>query len=254
MQPFYGKALLAAALVIPASGVMAGETLSESRSVNARVVNVKLDGVINLHVKQGATPSLMLYGDKGMLEKVTVSQQGDTLRINSTKRRFHFGNDQRIRAELTLPNLNEFSSHGVGSAEVRGFSGSDIKLILDGAGSIKFDSNYKHVVARLGGVGSMTLNSGASDKIDLNLRGTGRIAVNGQSKLLHADLSGIGGLDARDLRADAVKLDMSGLGDANVFAHTSANVNLSGLGSVTVHGNPANRQSNARGLGSVSWH
>jgi hypothetical protein len=38
-----------------------------------------------------------------------------------------------------------------------------------------------------------------------------------------------------------------------VFAKSSANVSLSGLGSATVRGNPATRNANASGLGKVHW-
>lgn len=246
--------MLAAALSISASAAMA-QNVSENRSVDARVVKVKLGGVINLHVTQGATASLTLHGDKKYVAKVNVSQNGDTLTIDTEHRGWNFGgNKHELRAELVLPNLNEFTSNGVGSSEVKGFSGKDVKLSLDGAGAINVNSNYRNVVARLGGVGSMTLNAGDTDQLDLNMRGAGHIAVNGNSKLLRANLGGVGSLDAKKLHADAVELDMSGLGSATVHAKTSANLKLSGLGSATVYGNPSNRSSTARGLGSVSWH
>jgi hypothetical protein len=38
-----------------------------------------------------------------------------------------------------------------------------------------------------------------------------------------------------------------------VYAKTSANLSLNGLGSATVYGKPVNRKSSATGLGSVSW-
>lgn len=254
MIKLFSTALMAAALAAPVAAT-ADELVSESRSVDAKVVKVKLGGVINLNVKQGATPSLTIHGDKRYVSKVTVNQSGDTLQIDTESRAWSFGggNKQSLRAELTLPNLNELVSNGVGSTEVHGFSGNDVALILDGAGSVTVHSNYRNVVARLGGVGSMTLNSGATDKMDLNMRGAGHIAVNGQCKLLRANLGGVGSLDAKKLQADAVELDMSGLGGASVYARSSANLRLSGLGSATVYGKPSNRTATARGLGSVSW-
>ncbi|MES2898654.1 MAG: DUF2807 domain-containing protein [Pseudomonadota bacterium] len=255
MNKNFGMALVAAALTVSAAGAFAGENTSEGRAVDARVVKVKLSGVINLHIKQGATPSLTLFGERELLNKVSVSQSGDTLTIDTEKRNsWNFGRDKNeLRAELTLPNLNEFVSNGVGASEVRGFSGNDVKVILDGAGSVIVSSNYKNVVARLGGVGSMTLNSGEADNVDLNMRGAGQISVNGNAKVLRASLGGVGSLDAKKLQADSVELDMSGLGGASVYAKTSANLKLSGLGSATVYGKPSNRVSTARGLGSVSW-
>jgi hypothetical protein len=257
MHKIFATVLVAAALSA-ASGAALAEQISQGRGIDARVVKVKLGGVINLRIKQGATPSLVIIGEKDQVAKVTVVQSGDTLAIdmeNDNNRSWHFGNSDKrdLRAELTIPNLNELVSHGVGATDVQGFTGNEVRLSLDGAGSVKLTSQYRNIVARLGGVGSMTLNSGESEQVDLKLRGAGHIAVNGHSKLLRANLGGVGSLDARQLQADAVDLDMSGLGGATVYAKNTANLKLSGLGSATVYGKPENRSSDARGLGSISW-
>ncbi len=254
MKTFLGTAVTAAALMC-AGAAHADEQITEHRSIDAATVRVKLDGVLNLKVRQGAAPSLTLYGEKRELSRVSVVQHGDTLVIDTERQGWNLGRNERqaVRAELTLPALSELSSKGVGATEVQGFSGNEVKLVLDGAGSVTVSSNYRKVVARLGGVGKMTLNTGDADRMDLNLRGAGHIAVNGQCRQLKADLGGVGSLDAKRLRADAVELDMSGLGGATVFASQSARLRLSGLGSATVYGKPASRSATAHGLGSVSW-
>ena len=253
MNRIFGTAMMAAALMA-AAGAASAQQLSEQRGIDARVVKVKLGGVINLRLKQGPAASLVLVGEKRDVARVSVVQNGDTLVIDTDNRGWNLGNDRHdVRAELTLPNLNELVSHGVGATDIKGFSGNEVRLTLDGAGSVKLTSDYRNVVARLGGVGSMTLNSGNTEQVDLKLRGAGHITVNGHSKLLRATLGGVGSLDARELQADAVDLDMSGLGGATVYAKTSANLKLSGLGSATVYGKPGNRSAEARGMGSVTW-
>lgn len=254
MNRIFGTVMMAAALSLQA-GVAHAEQASEQRGIDARVVKVRLGGVINLHVKQGPAAALLIAGEKRDVAKVSVVQKGDTLVIDTENSGWRFGGSDRhdVKAELTLPALSELVSNGVGTTDIDGFNGEEVKLVLDGAGSVKVNSNYRSVVARLGGVGSMTLNSGNSEQVDLKLRGAGHIAVNGNSKLLRADLGGVGSLDARKLQADAVELDMSGLGGATVYAKNSANLKLSGLGSASVYGNPATRHADSRGLGSVSW-
>ena len=255
MHKLIGAAFMAVTLTATAGAAMA-QQISETRAVDARVLKVKLGGVINLRVKQGATPSLMISGDQRYVSKVVTTQQGDTLHIDIERNReIHIGGNNRehLRAELTLPNFNELVSQGVGSAEVTGFSGEQIRLSLDGAGTVTLASRYRNIDASLGGVGSMTLNAADTDRVELSLRGAGRIEVNGQSKLLRARLGGVGSLEAKELRADAVDLNMTGLGSATVYAKTSATLSLNGLGSATVYGKPANRKSSASGLGSVSW-
>jgi hypothetical protein len=231
----------------------ASDTGSETRAIDARVVRVKLDGMIELRVRQGSAANLVLSGDPRWLEKTTTLQSGDTLNIGTEGR---FGRSSRmfpVRAELTLPSLREVTSESLGATEVTGFSGDELELTLDGAGSMKVWCNYKMVTANLGGIGSMHINGLNAEGIDLHLSGAGYVTLNGRSKWLKADLGGLGGLDAQQFAADSVNVDLSGLGNATVTAHQNATLNLSGMGSVTVYGKPANRKVSIDGLGKVSW-
>ncbi len=147
MNKIFGT-VLAAALTLTVSAASA-EQLSEHRGIDARVVKVKLGGVIDLRVKQGATASLVLIGEKRDVARVSVVQNGDTLIFDTENRGWNLGNDrQDVRAELTLPNLNEVVSHGVGATDIKGFSGNELRLTLDGAGSVNLTSQYRNVAAR----------------------------------------------------------------------------------------------------------
>ncbi|WP_426102654.1 GIN domain-containing protein [Massilia sp. TSP1-1-2] len=233
---------------------LASEVATETRSLDARVVRVKLDGQIDLRLKQGAAPSLVISGDKKLLAGTTSEQQGDTLTITNEVKGFKLGRrGQGLRAELTLPQLREVSTDSVGSADVSGFSGDELELNLEGAGSMKVNCSYRLVTATLGGVGSMQVDGGNYEGIDLNLRGAGFVTLKGSSKWLKASLGGLGSMDAQHLQVDTVNLDLSGLGSASVWARQNANLNLSGLGSVTVYGKPVNRSVSVDGLGKVSW-
>ncbi|MFA9216522.1 MAG: GIN domain-containing protein [Sphingomonadaceae bacterium] len=252
MQRIIQAAILATALCSGATTALADDVISSNRSVDARTVKVNLDGVISLKVKQGPA-GLTLYGEPRYLDQVIVEQQGDTLHIGTNFKGVHFGRNE-LRAELTLPNLQELVSGGVGATDVSGFSGDKLRLALEGAGAVKLNAQYRNVTLKLGGVGAMNIALGDSDNVDLALRGAGHIEVTGHSKALHADLGGVGSLDARHLQADQIDVNMSGLGSASMYAKNSANLKLTGLGSATVYGNPANRNASARGLGSVRWH
>jgi hypothetical protein len=254
MIKLIASALMTASLALTVHAALADELVSETRNIDARVARIKLGGVIELSVRQGAAPSLVVSGDKRDIAKVTTTQRGDTLVIDTDDRGVHFGrNRRRLRAELTVPDLNELVSHGVGAADVRGFSGENLRLSLDGAGSINMSGRYRNVDVRLGGVGALTLDAGNTERVDLSLSGAGHFTLKGDSKLLHANLGGVGSLDAKELRTDTVELNVTGTGSASVYASKTANLKLSGLGSATVFGKPANRNSNASGLGSVSW-
>lgn len=255
MNQLLGTTLLAAALTLTAGAALAADIVRETRTVDARVTRVKLDGVVDLVVRQGASPSLVLSGERDDIARVTTRQRGETLEIDTERRNnWNVGNrNPRLRAELTVPQLTEFVSDGVGASTVSGFGGDKLVLALDGAGSVTLAGSYRNIDARLGGAGSLTIDAAKAERMDLALRGAGRLAVTGQTRTLHATLAGVGNLDAEKLRADIVDLDMSGLGGATVHASAAIDVNLSGMGSATVYGKPAQRHATTGGLGRVNW-
>jgi hypothetical protein len=252
MNKLLGTTLVATALMLAAGGALA-EEIREARAVDARVSRIKLDGVVDLVVRQGARPSLVIAGERADVARVTTRQHGDTLEIDTERRNNIIGRRPKLRAELTVPNLAELSSEGVGASTVSGFGGDSIVLNLEGAGAMTIQGNYRKVDARLGGVGSMTIDAGKAERMDLALGGAGQLAVSGQTRTLRATLDGVGNLDAGKLRAESVDLDLSGLGGATVYASASANLNLSGMGSATVYGKPAQRRASTDGMGKVSW-
>lgn len=252
MHTLSATALMATTLLLGAGSALA-EDIREARTVDARVSRIKLDGVVDLVVRQGAKPSLVIAGERADVARVTTRQQGETLEIDTERRNNTIGRRPRLRAELTVPNLAELSSEGVGASTVSGFGGERIVLTLDGAGAITMQGQYRQVDARLGGVGSMTIDAGKAERMDLALGGAGKLAVSGQTRTLRATLAGVGSLDAEKLRAESVDLDLSGLGGATVYASSAANLNLSGMGSATVYGKPAQRRASTDGMGKVSW-
>ncbi|UVW27578.1 DUF2807 domain-containing protein [Massilia sp. H6] len=249
-------ALCAALLGFMDIALAAPETVTETRQVDARVVRIKVDGVVDLRIRQGAIPMLVLSGDPRLLGKTTTLQRGDTIDISSETRGMHInlGRNKGLRADLTLPNLREVNSESVGGTSISGFAGDELLLNLDGAGSMDVSSCiYRDIQASLGGVGSMKVQGIDSESVVLDLSGAGYVTLSGRSRQLKAELAGLGGLDAQGLSAQHVTLELSGLGNAAVNARDSANLTLSGMGSVTVHGKPVNRKLSLDGLGKVNW-
>lgn len=253
VNKFFKLGLACTALCTVFGLARAADQVTETRQIDARVVRVKLDGVVDLKIRQGATPSLVLRGDPRWVEKTTTVQSGDTLNIDTEVRNVKFNQVHGIRAELVLPQLREVWSESLGATEVNGFTGNELDLTLEGAGSIKVWSNYRMVTANLGGIGSMNIGGLNSEGIELNLRGAGVVTLTGRSKWLKADLGGLGGLDAHQFAVENVNLDLSGLGNATVNVQQNCTLNLSGMGSVTVYGKPLNRKVAIDGLGKVSW-
>jgi hypothetical protein len=180
MNKLLGTTLMASALTLSAGAAPAADLVRELRTVDARVTRVKLDGVVDLVVHQGAKPSLVISGERADVARVTTHQQGGTLEIDTERRNNYVrAHTPKLRAELVVPKFAEFVSEGVGASTVSGFSGfsgfngDKIVLALDGAGAVMLAGNYRNVDARLGGVGSLTIDAAKAERIDLALRGAG---------------------------------------------------------------------------------
>jgi hypothetical protein len=259
VDKFFKFAFMVAAMCGFVETASAGpDVVSETRPLDERVVRIKLDGVVDVQVRQGSPASITVRGDRRWVARTSTEQHGDTLNIDTEPRsdglaRFMGRETSALRVELTLPNLRELRADSVGSTTVSGFNGDELDLTHDGAGSMVVQCNYKRLTANLGGIGSMVIQGLNSEGVELNLRGAGSISLAGKGKWLRADLGGLGGLNAQQFTVDNVNLDVSGLGNATVTAHQNAVLNLSGMGSVTVYGKPLNRRAEVDGLGKVSW-
>lgn len=255
MNTFFKMSLCTLALATAAGSAVAGQEhkhVTETRPVDARTVRVKVEGLVSLKLRQGDVARLVITGDPRWVAKTVAVQKGDSINIDTETQNGNISH-RSVSAELTLPQLREVVSESLGTTDIRGFSGNDLHLALDGAGSMKVVCNYRNVNAKLGGLGSLNIEGGDSDNYDVDLHGAGYVTLAGSGKTLKASLGGLGGLDARRFESQNVDLDMSGLGNAVVHARQNANLNLSGMGSVTVFGKPAGRKVSVDGLGNVNW-
>src|SRR5438067_639168 len=104
MNKLLGAALAATALSLATNAAFADNLVRESRPVDAKVTHIKLGGVVGLVLRQGATPSLVISGDKSAVSRVTTSQHGDTLEIDTESKGMHFEwHNEKMQAELTVP-------------------------------------------------------------------------------------------------------------------------------------------------------
>lgn len=250
MGQFKWIGMLALVVGLASTSVYADNGPSETRAIDANVTRIYFGGVATLQLRQGPTPSLVVYGDADTAKQINTTQNGDTLRIETHGFFLHVPS---VHMELTLPKLTDFTSSGVGAAQISGFSGDDLQLTLTGTGDVNLNVHYKHVTARSSGFAALTLNDGDSDSIDITLPGAGHMTLTGQTKTLTCRINGVGSLDAKDLKADSVTTYLNGVGSAKVFAKDAANMYLHGVGSAIVYGNPTVRNSQVSGLGKVSW-
>jgi hypothetical protein len=224
---------------------------SETRPVSDAITEVKLDGAIDMTLRQGAVPSLTVRGEERLLGNIDTVQKGNTLEISVKGMLLH--KRLPLQVVLVLPSVDTVRIRGSGDSTVNGFSGERLDVQLDGSGSIKFNGRFKDVNAQLRGTGDMEMNGGASDKVELTLSGSGDVTVVGSCKEFKASQNGSGELDAEHLAADAASVELNGSGSSVVQVLKRADVSVHGSGQVKVLGNPAERAVSRTGSGSVSF-
>jgi Putative auto-transporter adhesin, head GIN domain len=259
----FGMLLLAVLLVGAAYAVMRshavrgvvvteGRTLSsETRAVARNITSVDLSGPIDLTLRYGPTPSLVVRGEQRLLGNIETTQDGNQLHIGP--RGLLLNHHHPLQATLVLPALASLTVNGSGDSTVDGFSGDAVTLQLDGSGSVKFNGRYRRVNAALHGSGDLDIDVGNSDRVTAELVGSGALTLAGGCTELKAEASGSGELNAQHLRADSVGVRQTGTGSTSVTAQKSVALSMSGTGDIEVRGNPAQRSVSRSGTGDVSF-
>jgi hypothetical protein len=227
--------------------------VSESRSVTAEVTMVEIRGNVDLRMRQGATPQLIVRAQPKWMPRITTTHGGARLVIETEKESWTVGRNATPVVELTIPNLRELSISGSGDADVSGFKGDQLQVSLAGSGSAKFAGQYNAVKASMAGSGNLKMDAGAGQTLNFNLAGSGDATVSGSGKSLELSIAGSGAFNGKDLKVDSVRVSSAGSGNAAVFATNAIAVSAVGSGDVSVYGKPPQRSVSKVGSGVVNW-
>ncbi|MDB5933424.1 MAG: hypothetical protein JWQ01_768 [Massilia sp.] len=236
---------------VSGTGNLAGRMVeSDTRGLGKNIRAIDLSGPIDMTLRQGALPSLVVRGEQRLLANIeTVTGNDGTLHIRPTGMvLFH---RQPLQVTLVLPSIEDVAVRGSGDSTINGFSGDRIDVRLTGSGSLKFNGRFRHVRAEIHGSGNLEMNGGSSDKVEVTLAGTGNMTVVGSSKQFKVEQAGTGDIYARHLTAEEVTLKMAGTGDAAVTAQKAVTVVLRGASDVVVYGSPAERNVDSHGSGDI---
>jgi hypothetical protein len=223
----------------------------ETRPIGRDIRAVELSGPIDLTLRYGARPSLVVRGEQRLLANVETTQDGAVLHIGT--RGIVLRHRQPIMVELTLPALDRVAVDGSGDSEINGFTGERIELELNGSGSLDFNGRYRQARAVVQGSGALTVDAGNGDRVEGELEGSGELTLAGAARSVKLESSGSGMLDAQRLRADDVEVRQTGSGNTSVTAHATVVAAVSGSGDIDVYGNPPQRTVSRTGSGDVHF-
>ena len=166
------------------------------------------EGAYKININKGDSFSLVISGDKKILDKISVSHGRNSLTISKNKN-FRLRRSGVATVNITLPNVNNIALYGKNNANIRG-DFNEMKLNASGDTKLYFNiTNARDFV--------------------LNSRGNSDIQLEGITEKLTINAAGKLNLDASQLLASNVNVRGSG--------ENKITVNVNRLLSVALYGN-----------------
>ena len=239
-----------------------GDLQLDKRQVSG-VTALNVSGPMQVEVRVGSAAGLEISGDSNLLSLVQTQVNGDTQKIWIDEK---FNSNNPIRVVYTVPALTEVTSNGSGRMMVSGFNGGSFAVKNYGSRSINLDGRVTRLditnsgsgsINALGlmssdakvnvqGSGSLSLGTVNGNELNVSVNGSGSVNASGNVRNLVANTHGSGSAQLSSVKS--LSADLGSYGSGSVYAAVSQNVNAqsNGSGSVTVYGNPAQRNVNGR--------
>jgi hypothetical protein len=228
-----------------------------------------------LYLKQGATNSVELEGDKEILEKIETKVDGDKLVIGFKDEDKWFNwrewDNDKITAYVTIKEVKGLFVSGSGDliaqTKITG-SGMDLKVSgsgnltaeieagdvdadVSGSGDLNLKGKVRSLDSNISGSGKVSFDGAIAGMAEIGISGSGRFSASGSANEIKTTISGSGKVLATDLVVDKCDVRISGSGDVEINVKNSLDANISGSGTITYKGNPSQVNSHSSGSGRI---
>jgi len=214
------KALIVIGGVVVLIGllILSGVILIDSGKLQTQQKNLSDFTIINIQsgfqaqISQGDSYNVSITADNNVINRIDVSQTGNTLTIGlQLASIFNIGT---LKAQITMPDLQEIHLSGGANANVAGFVMAHDFSVSESGGST--------------------------------------LRVEGQANGLSASCSGGSGLQLSDFKVDTATIIMSGGSTGNVNVNGRLDADLSGGSSLVYAGNPTSGTITTTGLSTIT--
>lgn len=164
---------------------------------------------------QGATPSVVVTGQKSMVDRVSLvdgrlTWNGEDDRTDHVV--FGWSHDDRLRVVITAPSVTSFNLESSADLSIRDYDQPTFALTVSGSGDVD---------------------------------------AAGRTQTATVDVNGSGDSDLSALQTTDARVDTSGSGDVRVGPTGAARIDISGSGDVDLTRRPANLQQSISGSGDI---
>ena len=174
---------------------------------------VEVDGQWQVTIERGDAWRISVEMPAEVVDRVSVERDGDALELDYLGPWFgDFGEDDALRATITMPALESLDLSGATQLSFSGFEGGTLSLDASGAGEIRGSaSRFDALLLDMSGFGNIELGDVAVTNADVDLSGFGNVTLRMAGGRLRGDMSGFGSLEYYGTVSEE-NVDKSGFG------------------------------------------
>ncbi|QDZ08549.1 DUF2807 domain-containing protein [Sphingomonas panacisoli] len=177
-------------------------------------------GPDDVDVRVGSGFSIRAEGDTGIMQRLEIVKNGDTLEIRrKSNSGFSWGSSERghLKIYVTMPRITAASTTGSGDMAIDHVEGDTFKVDATGSGDLA--------------IASMNVQ-----RADFSLTGSGSVSTSGSAKTGSFSIQGSGDIDAPKLTLTQAEVSVMGSGGVTAAVNGPAKVDVMGSGDVTLTG------------------
>lgn len=205
-----------------------GPVVTEARTPGA-FQRLDLSGSADVQITIGDTPSLIIEGQKNIIDALKTEVKNGELDI-------YFDSNVSYDGPLTVK---------ITTASLEGIE-------VSGSGHIKLLSPLQAEKMKIDISGSSTIEAKQLNlrRLDCGVSGSGDIRLGGYAAESRYDVGGSGAIQAFDLQTDRCEADIAGSGDVRCSVNQDLDAHVGGSGTIVYRGNPSVKE-DISGAGSV---
>ncbi|KQZ26903.1 GIN domain-containing protein [Duganella sp. Root1480D1] len=238
-----------------------GTTTTETRSI-ASATGLRIENRhrvdMDVEVKVGGAPSLVIEGDNNLVPLVHTEVRGDTLRVWTDER---IESRTPIHVRYTVQRLDNLESNGSVRTDVQGLAGGPLSVSHTGSSYLELRGHVdrldvhhagsgqlygdglesKSAAVDMVGSGRVNIGSVRGDSLRVSSSGSGSFYARGIVHTLDVQVQGSGSAQLNDLRADEANITSNGSGGVQAWVQHKVEARANGSGRIAVTGNPSQR-------------
>ena len=234
LKTLWAPGLLAMALLpfAACSSSTAKETSKQFPVKNFTALELEVIGEV--FYTQSDSVYMHVAGSADLIERLSVKDDNSTLKVELKDKKKFSMNKKELVIRIGSPQLTAVDFNSIGTFHLaKGFRGDALRIANNGVGTIKVEDCQVTTFA-------------------LESKGVGTVVVQGTATDASIRSEGMGEVDCAALQAANVKVESKGVGNISVYAATSLDIKMSGVGNLKYYGNPADVKTDISGMGKAT--